>query len=146
MATPRAPKQQSMTKSETVTSFKNWKQNLCNVLSLDPTFALFLIAGATWEKKGPWNNTRGLPDDPTTIPQAQLRTAEQKVTHLNLMLGQIANFFPIISRKTITHNSTSVDNIWQTIRAHFGFQSTGGHFLNLANFKLELEERPEDLF
>ncbi len=146
MATPRAPKQWSLTKTETVTSFENWKQNLQYVLSLDPNFAPFLITGASWEKKGRGNYTRGLVDDPPDIAQAQRGTAVQKVTHLELMLGQIANYCPIISRKTITHNSTSVDNIWQTIRAHFGFQSTGAHFLNLADFKLEHEERPEDLF
>ena len=146
MATPRAPKQWSLTKTETVTSFENWRQNLQYVLSLDANFAPFLITGASWEKKGRTNNTRGLTNDPTTVPEAQRRTAQQKVMHLELMLGQIANYCPIISRKTITHNSTSIDNIWQTIRSHFGFQSTGAHFLNLAEFKLEQEERPEDLF
>ena len=122
MATPRAPKQWSLTKTETVTSFENWKQNLQYVLSLDPNFAPFLITGASWKKKGRGNYTRGLVDDPPDVAQTQRRTAVQKVTHLELMLGQIANYCPIISRKTITYNSTSVDNSWQTIRAHFGFQ------------------------
>ena len=58
----------------------------------------------------------------------------------------MANFCFIISGKTITHNSTSVDSIWQTICAHFSSQSTGGHFLDLADLKFELEKCPEDLF
>lgn len=74
------------------------------------------------------------------------RTAAQKVTQLELMLGQIANYCPIISRSTIVKNSTSINSIWQAIRLHFGFQSTGGHFLDLHNIKLELNERPEDLY
>ena len=46
----------------------------------------------------------------------------------------------------IVKNSTSVDNIWQSFRTHYGFQSTGGHFLDLADIKLEQGERPEDLY
>ena len=33
-----------------------------------------------------------------------------------------------------------------SIRAHYGFQSTGARFLDLSNIKLEVDERPEDLF
>ena len=66
--------------------------------------------------------------------------------HLELMLGQIANFCPIVSRNTIVKNSTSVNSIWQSIRLHYGFQSTGSHFLDFDNIRLEPGERPEDLF
>ena len=59
---------------------------------------------------------------------------------------QIANFCPVISRNTIAKNSTSVKSIWQVIRAHYGFQSTGAHFLDFASIKLDVDERPEDLF
>ena len=62
------------------------------------------------------------------------------------MLGQIANYCPVISRSTIVKNSTSIDNIWQAIRTHYGFQSTGGHFLDFADIKLEPNKRPEDLY
>ena len=59
------------------------------------------------------------------------------------MLGQIANFCPVISRNTIVKNSTSVKSIWQATRAHYGFQSTGAHFLDFASIKLDVNE---DLF
>jgi hypothetical protein len=62
------------------------------------------------------------------------------------MLGQIANFCPIIARNAITKKSTSLDNIWQTIRAHYGFQVTGAHFLDIGDIKLENDERHEDLY
>eukprot|EP00794_Sanderia_malayensis_P001407 gene1407-1555_t len=146
MASHRAPKQWSLTKSETVNSFKNWRQNLQYVLSLDSNFAPFLVSGMVWEKKSRTSTTRGLTSDGTSVPEPQRRTAQQMVTYLELMLGRIANYCPIISRKTITHNSVSIDSIWQTIRAHFGFQSTGAHFLDLSEFKLEQDECPEDLF
>ena len=117
----RAPKQWSLTKNETITSFESWKQNLIYSLSLDLSFALFLITGSTWTKKTRTTPLRGLVDDPEGTPNR--RNAAQKVAQLDLLLGQIANYCPIISRNTITKNSTSIDNIWQSIRAHFGFQS-----------------------
>ena len=36
--------------------------------------------------------------------------------------------------------------MWQKIREHYGFLSTGSHFLELSNFKLEVDEKPEDLY
>ena len=71
------------------------------------------------------------------------KTKEQQSAALDLMLGQIANFCPIISRDTIIKNSISLDQIWQVIRLHFGFQSSGGHFNDI---RLLPDEKPEDLY
>ena len=65
---------------------------------------------------------------------------------LELMLGQIANYCTIISRNTIVKNSTSINEIWQSIRLHYGFQTTGGHILDFTTIRLNPDERPEDLF
>ena len=143
---PRAPKQWSLTKQESITSFEAWRQNLQYILSLDRNFAGFLADGVTWLKKSPGSPLRGLQDDPDSVPQASRRTAQQKCTHLELMLGQIANYCPVISRNTIVKNSTSMNSIWQAIRLHFGFQSTGAHFLDFNNITLAPDERPEDLY
>ena len=62
------------------------------------------------------------------------------------MLGQIANYASVISRNSIVKSSTSLNDIWQKLRQHFGFQSSGAHFLDLANIKLQPGERHEDLF
>ena len=62
------------------------------------------------------------------------------------MLGQVANYCPIIFRNTIVRNSTSLAEIWQTIRLHFGFQSSGAHFLDLNDIRLQDDEKPEDLY
>ncbi len=61
------------------------------------------------------------------------------------MLRQIANFPPVISRNSILKNSTSLPSIWQ-IRLHYGFQSTGAHFLDLSDIQLEDSEKPQDLY
>lgn len=76
MTTNRAPKQWSLTRNETITSFESWRQNLLYTLSLNE----------------------------------------------------------------------SIESIWQSIRVHYGFQSTGAHFIDLMNIQLKHDERPEDLF
>ena len=89
---------------------------------------------------------RGFEDDDEEVPTIRRRTAAQKVTHLEMMLEQIANYVAIISRNTIVRNSTSINGVWQAIRQHYGLQSTGSRFLDLANIKLKADQRPEDLY
>lgn len=146
MNTHRAPKQWCLSKTETVNSFENWRQNILYTLSLDANFAPFLSDGVRWEKKSRAAPHRGFTNDAHPIPENQRRTREQKVAHLELMLGQIANYCPVISRNTLIKNSTSMDFIWQQIRLHFGFQSTGAHLIDFCDIKLEPNERPEDLY
>ena len=113
-------------------------------LKNDKNFVPFL--DATWQKQTTANPRRGLTDDGTAVPEAKRLTAAQKNAHLDLLLGQIANFCPVISRNSIVKHSTSLNDIWQKIRQHYGFQSTGAHFLDLATIHLQPDERPEDLF
>ena len=89
---------------------------------------------------------RGFTDDGEDVPTAKRQTAQQKVNFLELTLGQIANYCPVISRNTLVKNSTSIQFIWNRIREHFGFQVTEAHFLDFANFHLETDEHPKDLY
>ena len=146
MAGVRAPKQWSLTKDETITSFESWRQNLLYTLSLDNIFAKFLEQGVVWQKKTADCPTRGFSDDSSDVPASSRLTAAQKTVQLELMLGQIANFCPIIARNSIVKNSTSLQQIWQSIRLHFGCQSSGSHLLDFAAIQLQPDERPEDLF
>ena len=145
-STHRAPKQWCLSKVETINSFENWKQNLIYTLSLDSNFAPFLAEGVTWRKKTKAQPLRGFADDGDSVPTAKRLTARQKTNFLELMLGQIANYCPIISRSTLVKNSTSLEFIWQTIREHFGFQVTGAHFIDFSDIQLAADERPEDLY
>lgn len=111
----RAPKQWSLTKHKIITSLEAWRQNLQYTLSLDRHFASFLADGVTWLKKSPGSPLCGFQDDTETVPQASRITAQQKCTHLELILGQIANYCPVISHNTIVKNSTSMSSIWQAI-------------------------------
>ena len=67
--THRAPKQWCLSKTETVNSFENWKQNLIYSLSLDPNFAAFLTHDATWAKKTKAYQNRDFTDDDDPIPE-----------------------------------------------------------------------------
>ena len=62
------------------------------------------------------------------------------------MLEQIANYCPVLSRNTIVRNAISVNNIWQSIRLHYGFQCTGAHFTDFGTIRLEPDEKQEDRF
>jgi hypothetical protein len=142
----RAPKQWCLTTNETINSFENWRQNLLYTLTLDPNFTTFLQDQFEWKKKSKKDAFRGMTDDAAPIPVAERRTKQQKLKSLELMLGQIANFCPIIARNEIVNKSTSLNTIWQQIRLHFGFQSSGAHFLDLADIVLQPDEKPEDLY
>ena len=113
-------KQWPLTESETLISFEAWRSNLVYRLNSDPKFAIFLLEGVAWQKhaRAP-GDTRGLqsdllpaddPDNPNG-PNPAGFTAAQKVQNLDLMLQQIANFCPIISRRTIIYESTSISSV-----------------------------------
>lgn len=146
MASSRAPKQWSLTVNEKINTVEVWKQNLIYILSLDKRFTSFIQPDSSWGKKTSTNPNRGFTDDGEDVDEDLRRTATQKCAELELMLGQIANFCPIIARNSLIKQSTSLEDIWQKIRQHFGFQSTGAHFLDLADIKLEPNERHEDLY
>jgi hypothetical protein len=141
MAMFHAPKQWPLTKNETVTSFESWKGNFEYLLTIDPNFYAFL--GQTWEK---WSKTRPLRGFSDDGPGQFSKTAQQKAALLNLLLGQIANYCPVISRNNIIRNSTSLSHVWQIIRSHYGFQSSGARILDFSLFKLQCDEKYEDLF
>ena len=78
--------------------------------------------------------------------QPRRRTAAQKVAHLEVMLGQIAKYSPVICRNSIVNNSTSINGVRQTIQQNYGLQSTSSRFLGLGYISLKTEQRSEDLF
>ncbi len=141
----RAPKQWSLTRKETINSFKVWKNNLIYVLSQDENFLPFLSEDATWEKKSSTNPLRGFDDDGAGVPVAKRLTAVTKNARLEMMLGQITNYCTVIAGSIIL-KATSLKFVWQKIREHYGFQLSGAHFLDLANITLQADESPEDLF
>ena len=99
-----------------------------------------------WLKKTKAQPLQGLENDGETVPPSRSLTARQKTNFLELMLGQIANYCPIISCSTLVKNSTSLEFIWQAIRQHFGFQVTGAQLFDFSDIHLAADEHPEDLY
>ena len=141
----RAPKQWALTRTETISSYEAWQQNLIYNLSSDPNFKPF-IDDNELEWKSPKIENRGFEDDKAPIPTADRKSGKHKATQLDRLLGQIANFCPIITRSIITKKCTSLKEIWQNIRAHYNFQAAGSRFLDLADFTMQVDESHEDLF
>ena len=129
-----------------ISKFDAWKHNLTYILTLDENFSPFLKA--TWNKANKRDPTRGLTDDTeVSCPDPSKRkSAATKVNQLELMLGQIANWAPDISRKSIIDRSTSLESVWQIIRNYYGIQLCGSYFLDLADLNLKAGERPEALY
>ena len=73
-------------------------------------------------------------------------TAVQKQTYLKVLLGSISTFAPVISNKFITDQATSINEIFEKLRGHYGFRSTGGRMLELAQFTLGANESYETLW
>ena len=136
MATAKALKQWALTEEETITTFEAWKNNILYILSLEEKFSPFLKAGAKWAKKTKTTQHRGFTGDDAAV----------KAANLELFLGQIANFAPIISRSSIVRNATSLSGIWDTIRLYYGIQSNGARFIDLASIKSSPEKRHEALY
>ena len=61
----KPPKQEKLTRNETITSFEAWRQNLTYNLSMDANFAPFLAPESRWRKAGDASvPNRGLINDP----------------------------------------------------------------------------------
>ena len=113
-----------LSEDETLTSFEDWKNNLIFYLNQEKSFTNFLKQDATWKKATKADPNRGFADDGAAVAEAVRQSAEQKVYALEMMLGQIANYAPIINRNTITKQSTSLKSVWQVIQQHLGCQQS----------------------
>ena len=142
MTTFKPPKPYKLSKVETIASFESWKHNQLYNIQADPVFKAFLARTTAWQVKGVAN--RGLTAD--AADATDRKSAEEKCQTLNLLLDQIANWCPYISRTFIVNKSTSLNDVWKTIREHYGFLSTGGHFLDISAIHLDPDERAEDLY
>ena len=140
----RAPKQRELTENESLQTFESWRQNLVFQLRSDTQFTPFFAPALTWTRKRRGLDNRGFQNDPDDAENPL--TAAQKTTRLELMLEQIANFAPVVSRRSIVNDSTSLAYVWQALRLHYGFHSTGANFIDFININLKPEERPETLY
>ena len=114
-------------------------------LTLDGTFEFLLeddVIDVKWASVNTVN--RGLVDDEESTPNK--KTAKQKSVILKLLLGTIAGYAPVISRKFITEEALCLNDIWTRLRIFYGFRKSGGLILDLPSFHLEEDESYESLW
>lgn len=134
-----APKPHPLTEHENSSTFETWKENLLFHLTMDGSFEAFLEDEFTWGAAT--TAYRGLTDDSTGENK---KTAKQKEALLQLMLGSIASYAPIIPRRFVTREATSLNEIWNRLRTHYGFRKSGALILDLALFTQGL--KPEETY
>ena len=142
MAKSLLPKQRVLTSVESQSSYDNWKEAMCFHISIDGRSARFLSDLKTWDN----TDTRGFHNDPTTIPEETRMTAPAKKALLNIVLGSVASFAPVISPKYIKNIATSLDEIFDRLRSFYGFRKTGARITEFSDFKLESAESREALW
>ena len=92
---------------------------------------------------------RGFIDDQDShdgVTEENKMNRNTKVSLLNLVLGSISGYAPIISAKFIKQQSTSQDSIWDRLRSFYGFRKTGARILELPDIKMEMNESREALW
>ena len=134
-------KQWKLGQKETITNFEHWKANMLLCLRQDSDFAPFIKQASTlvWKKKKNDPNKRGLSDTET-------KKAEERADDLEQMLSTIAIFSPWVKRSTIVNDCKCLNDVWQSIRLHYGFNTSGANFLDFSKIKLEPGEGNEDLY
>ena len=140
-------KPRTLTNQEDQTSFDCWMESAIFHISLSDKSARFLASGDlhTWTTAP----GRGFTDDNTGDPgvtEENRMNGAAKAALLNVVLGALSTFAPVISPKFIKHQSTSLESIWSRLRSYYGFRRTGSRILDLMTFRLEINESRESLY
>ena len=142
MAARFAPKPTVLSGEPTLTQLEGWINNLVFNLTIDGSFDEFLAEDFRWSPPSVVN--RGLVDDEGRGENK--RTARQKAAYLNLMLGSIHSYAPVISKRFITEEATSLNEIWGRLRTRFGCRKTGSSILELTSLSASPDETHEALW
>ena len=140
------PKQTKLTENETPTSFNIWVDSVNFHTILDNRFERFTIKDDLGEWKPSAVTNRGYTNDGESVAENVRLTAVQKCAYLKILLGSIASWAPVISNQWITEESTSLNSIYDKLRAHYHFRKTGSRILDISSFKLNQNESREALW
>ena len=144
------PKQRPLTDHESQTTFESWRESMLFHISLSDKSTRFLSTGdlKTWTTSD--TPDRGFTDDGESgtgnITTENRMNKAAKAALLNVVLGSIATYAPVISSRFIKNQSTSLDSIWNRLRGYYGFRRTGSRILELMDLKYEQNESRESLW
>lgn len=131
---------------QTLIDIENFKSSLIFYLSSSKKFQNLLTDPSTLEWKTSSVTNRGMTDDGATVPAASSQTGAQKRASLDLMLGVIATYVPVLSRNFIVNQACTLGEIWTRIRTYYGCRKTGAQALAVASFKKGVGESAEALW
>ena len=140
-------KQRTLTENENETTFNTWQQSIMFHLVIDSKFSRFTDPAdlGTWKATSVAN--RGYVTDSTEtvdgippLPAAQQMTGAQKAAILKVLLGSVSTFAPVISGKFITEQATSLNDVFERLRGHYGIRVTGSRILELSSITLKPNE------
>lgn len=141
-------KQRALTDQETQTSFEGWRETMIFHISLSDKSARFLSSGDL--KMWTTAEGRGFTDDGEVgtgdVTEENKMNKVAKAALLNIVLGSIATYCPVISAKFIKKQSTSLDCIWSRLRSYYGFRRAGSRILELTELKPDHNESRESLW
>ena len=140
-------KPRALTSQEDQTSFDCWVESVIFHISLSDKSTRFLAGGDlnTWTTAPDRGFTNDSGDEAAVTPENRMNAAA-KAALLNVVLGAVSTFAPVISSKFIKHQSTSLESIWSRLRSYYGFRRTGSRILDLMSFRLEVNESRESLY
>ena len=72
--------------------------------------------------------------------------SKERLSGVALGHGQKHENCSVVSHNSVVKNSTWLNNIWQMIRQHFGFQFSGVHISDWSNITLQSDDRQRDLY
>ena len=116
-----APKPTKLEGKPNPTELESWINNQIFNLTIDGNFEEFLEDGFKWSSPSVAN--RGLVADDPNTPHA--RTPKQKQAYLDLMLGSIHSYAPVVSKHFVTHEAKALDEIWDNLRTRYKCRKTG---------------------
>ena len=146
------PKQRALTEQETQTSFEAWREGMIFHISLSDKSARFLSSGPGNLKTWSSEENRGFTDDAAVgannpgVTEENKMNKEAKAALLNVVLGSIAGYAPVISSRFIKRQATSLESIWNRLRSFYGFRRTGSRVLELMDIKMDPNESREGLW
>ena len=135
-----------------MSSIESWKNNVLYGLKLNPDFREFLVADYVFGRKTKLNPCRNLVDD---VKEQKIngenvhvitRSKEDKAADVDMLLEQIANYCPHVTRNEIVKDSESLKEVWYKIRLAYDIQQTGSLINDCFNVKRNLDETPQALF
>ena len=100
-----------LTEDEDRESLESWIPEVTKHLSQFNCFRHFLDDSCTWDVYNKRNPNRGLSDDDSP--------ASLKITHLNMMLHEIASLVPAIDSRYMNKKATSLKSVWSMIFQYY---------------------------